>query len=226
MGSFSHIEKRKHGLFGIIRQLARSGPQPARTIGLDPGDGKFRPRSGLIVLALGSNQSGPWGATDQTLRRAVAELRHAGLKIVAASDVYETAPVGGGRQNPYANAVIAVESHLSPHALLRLLKSVEHRAGGRSARLWAPRALDIDIIDYKGLVRNWRRRGRSNVAHRRFCLVLPHGAAHIRPFVLTPLMQALPAWRHPVFRLRANGLLCALRQGRDGMILKQTQPLL
>ena len=176
-------------------------------------------------MALGSNQSGPWGASDQTLRRAAAELGQAGLKIIAISDVYETAPVGGGRQNPYANAVITVESHLPPHALLQLLKSVERRAGGRSTRLWAPRALDIDIIDFKGLVRNWRRRGRPDVAHQRSCLVLPHAAAHVRPFVLTPLMQVHPAWRHPVFRRRASGLLRSLPQGHDGMILRRAQPL-
>ncbi len=137
--------------------------------------------------------------------------------------------MGPGRLDPYANAVIAIASHRPPAALLRLLKQIERRAGRRSAMPWGPRPLDLDIIDYKGLVRHWRRavpKGRirgGSAAGRR--LVLPHPAAHERPFVMTPLAEAFPGWRHPATGRSAGALARASRRLRGGRILGRLERL-
>ena len=102
-------------------------------------------------------------------------------------------PLGPGRQAPYLNAVLLLEAHLAPAALLRLLKRIERRAGRRFGPHWGPRCLDIDILDYGGRRLGWppRRRERGR-------LILPHPEMHRRAFVLVPLLEIAPHWRHPV----------------------------
>jgi 2-amino-4-hydroxy-6-hydroxymethyldihydropteridine diphosphokinase len=81
---------------------------------------------------------------------------------------------------------------LGPVALLSRLKSIERRAGRRrSAPRWTPRPLDIDIVDYAGRVAG---SVGSRVAG---SLVLPHPELHRRPFVVLPLAEIAPRWRHP-----------------------------
>ncbi len=74
----------------------------------------------------------------------------------AVSPLYETRAVGNARQPAYVNAVALLDTTLSPESLLRVLKQVERDSGRRGGRPWGPRTLDIDIVDYKGLVRHWR----------------------------------------------------------------------
>ena len=118
------------------------------------------------------------------------------------SDFFRTKPVGGGRQPDYLNAVVLTQAKLAPAALLRLTKGLERQAGRRPGRRLGPRPLDIDILDYGGRRQGWpgRARGRAR-------LVLPHPEAHRRAFVLVPLAQVAPRWRHPVLGASARTLL-------------------
>ena len=172
---------------------------------------------GQILIGLGSNRAGHWGEPAEALQRAVDEMRSAGVSVGVVSDIYLTAGVGSGRPGDYVNAVVAADAHLPPIALLGLLKRLEARAGKRSARPWGPRPLDLDIIDYKGVVRHWRQslpvRGSNHG------LTLPHGWAHQRPFVLKPLLDVAPQWRHPVLKLSARDLWQLCAKQRRGRIL-------
>jgi 2-amino-4-hydroxy-6-hydroxymethyldihydropteridine diphosphokinase len=97
--------------------------------------------------------------------------------------------------------------------LLRLLKRIERRAGRTRTRAMAPRALDIDILDHGGRRMGWppRRRERGR-------LIIPHPELHARAFVLVPLLDVAPAWRHPVLGLTAKALLSRLpRAARAGV---------
>lgn len=170
----------------------------------------------ILILALGANLPGRWGDPREALRRARAELTAAGLRLVAASRIYTTAPVGPGRQAPYLNAVLVLEAHVAPAALLRLLKSLERRAGRRFAPHWGPRCLDIDVLDYSG-----RRIGRSSRRRERGRLVLPHPEMHRRAFVLVPLLEVAPRWRHPVLGVEARTLLARLEH-RERAGVRQT----
>ena len=84
-----------------------------------------------LLLALGANRAGSWGAPHDSLARALNELQSAGVHIARVSHIDKTPPVGSGRQPSYLNAVAVASSSLGPTDLLRLLKSLERRAGRR-----------------------------------------------------------------------------------------------
>ena len=112
-------------------------------------------RRGKVLVGLGANSPGPWGSPAKTLKRALRELERRGITVEAVSNLYETAAMGAARQPPYVNQVALLATSLPAPALLRLLKQIEAQAGRRGGRPWGPRALDLDIIDYKGMTLNW-----------------------------------------------------------------------
>ena len=157
---------------------------------------------GGIWLGLGANIAGHWGSPSATIARAVDELSHSGLTIIAQSALYTTPPMGSVRQPHYLNAVVEATGSIAPAALLRLVKTLERRAGRRTMGHWRPRPLDIDILDIAG--RQIGGRGASPVAGR---LQLPHPGLADRGFVLVPFAQISPTWRHPRSGQRASDLL-------------------
>ena len=129
------------------------------------------------VLALGSNL----GESESTIERAVVDLREAGMRILRVSPLYRTAPVGGPAGQPdYVNAVIEVSTSLRPYELLKLCNAVEAAHHRERLVRWGPRTLDIDVIDYEGVVSDDP------------VLTLPHPRAHERFFVLTPWARMDP----------------------------------
>jgi 2-amino-4-hydroxy-6-hydroxymethyldihydropteridine diphosphokinase len=165
-----------------------------------------------VLIALGSNLSGPLGSPIQTLRAATRLLAEYGVGIIRASSLYETEPLGGNWQPPYLNAVVLAKGAASPAALLRQLKRIEKLSGRRTRTRWAPRPLDLDIIDHAGRSIGWPPRRRS--AGR---LILPHPEAHRRAFVLVPLLDVLPKWHHPALGIQGRVLLERLGAQRRGV---------
>jgi 2-amino-4-hydroxy-6-hydroxymethyldihydropteridine diphosphokinase len=165
-----------------------------------------------VFVGLGANQPGRWGSPAESLIRALSELRAQRVQVVAQSHIYSTDPIGSVRQTRYSNAVIAVRSPHAPATLLRILKRIERQAGRRTGRVWGPRPLDLDVIDYGGRVIGWPYQHR--VADR---IVLPHPHMHERAFVLVPLMDIAPAWRHPALGFTARQLLAKCRAGRGNV---------
>ena len=129
-------------------------------------------------LALGSNV-GDRAAHLQFAVDALAATE--GVDLVAVSDVYETAPVGGPPQDAYLNAVVAIETSLDPHALLALAQRVEHDAHRVRAERWGPRTLDVDLLLF------------DDVRMDDAVLTLPHPRMWERGFVLAPLRDVAPA---------------------------------
>ena len=100
-------------------------------------------------------------------------------------------------------------------------KRIERDSGRRGGRPWGQRTLDIDIVDYKGLVRHWRD-GRGDFARAGARpLVLPHPLAHERPFVLRPLMDIAPDWRHPALKVSAEELWRLATKRGQGAVIKR-----
>jgi 2-amino-4-hydroxy-6-hydroxymethyldihydropteridine diphosphokinase len=176
---------------------------------------------GKILVGLGANHPGPWGVPAATIKRALSEMERTGIAVDAISPFYETAAVGRARQPVFVNTVALVDTSLSPEALLRRLKEIERRAGRRGGRPWGPRTLDIDIIDYKGLVRHWRARQTDFSRAGPRPLVLPHPLMHERPFVLRPLLDIAPDWRHPVLRRSAQALWREAEGKGQGQVIKR-----
>jgi 2-amino-4-hydroxy-6-hydroxymethyldihydropteridine diphosphokinase len=131
------------------------------------------------LLALGGNV----GDARDTLDRAIAQFCDgAEVKLTARSSDYLTPPWGVRDQPPFVNLCIAVETSLTPHALLARAQEVE-RAFGRDRtkeRHWGPRTLDMDILTYDDLVL------------RTPDLTLPHPRLFERAFVLVPLAEIAP----------------------------------
>jgi 2-amino-4-hydroxy-6-hydroxymethyldihydropteridine diphosphokinase len=149
----------------------------------------------------------------ETLCRARRELESAGVHVLASSRVYATAPLGPGRQAPYLNAVLLARSYVAPATLLWRLKRIERHAGRRLGARWGPRSLDIDILDFGGKHIGWPPRGRP-----RGRLILPHPEMHRRAFVLVPLLEVDPHWRHPILAIAGRTLLARLaRPSRRGV---------
>jgi 2-amino-4-hydroxy-6-hydroxymethyldihydropteridine diphosphokinase len=155
-----------------------------------------------ILIALGSNVPGAWGAPIQTLDTACSRLSQVGIAVRAVSTYFMTPAVGGGRQPAFVNAVVDGVTTAPPATLLRHLKKMERAAGRRSGRHWGPRPLDIDIIDV-GVVVGQPARGRRPAGR----ISLPHPEMHRRAFVLVPLLQVAPHWWHPRLKCHARVLL-------------------
>jgi 2-amino-4-hydroxy-6-hydroxymethyldihydropteridine diphosphokinase len=143
------------------------------------------------------------------------------VRVAKVSNLYETAAVGRARQPAYVNAVALLDTSLPASALLRVLKAIERRAGRRGGRPWGPRTLDLDIIDYKGVVMHWPA-GRPDYARAGVRpLVLPHPLAHARLFVLGPLLDVAPGWRHPVFKRSARELWHETARASQGRVVRK-----
>jgi 2-amino-4-hydroxy-6-hydroxymethyldihydropteridine diphosphokinase len=154
----------------------------------------------MIIVALGSNLDGPWGSPRQTIERALDELNRFPLRRVGQSELIITAPFGRANQPDFVNAAAMIDTALSPNALLRKLHMIERAAGRQRRTRWGPRTLDLDLIDYHGLIQ-------SDPSMQLKRLVLPHPGAAARDFVLKPIAEIAPRWRHPVVHLTAKQLL-------------------
>jgi 2-amino-4-hydroxy-6-hydroxymethyldihydropteridine diphosphokinase len=120
-------------------------------------------------------------------------------------------------QPNYLNAIAAVSTPMHPDSFLQVLEQLEVQAGRLKAQKGrrVPRPLDLDIVDYKGAICNWKRT-RPLPAKR---VVLPHPEAHKRAFVLVPLGSILPRWHHPVFGSTAAELMKRPLVRSAGLIL-------
>ena len=134
------------------------------------------------AIALGSNTGDRLG----NIRQAVMLLEERSLRISASSDVFETPPWGMENQPRFLNACVLAETDILPRALLELLLNIESDLGRIRRYKWGPREIDLDLLFYDDQVFN------------ESGLVLPHPQMHRRAFVLVPLVQIAPGWRHPV----------------------------
>jgi 2-amino-4-hydroxy-6-hydroxymethyldihydropteridine diphosphokinase len=163
----------------------------------------------MIVIAIGANLPGPAGSPLQNCEAALAALAAAGVAVRRRSRWYRSPPWAprprAGEAPPpeqpwYVNGVAVVETALDPAALLAALHAIEDRFG--RVRMNVPpnaaRPLDLDLIDYDGQVRD----GEPPV--------LPHPRLDGRAFVLRPLAEIAPNWRHPKSGRSVKDLLDAL----------------
>lgn len=123
-------------------------------------------------LGLGSNL----GDRLANLAEAVDLLKAHGVTVVRSSRVYETEPVGPP-QPDYLNAVVEVETSMSPRTLLRACLEVEHAMGRERSERWGPRVIDIDLLTF----------GDDEIDEPG--LTVPHPRMHERGFVLIPLLE-------------------------------------
>jgi 2-amino-4-hydroxy-6-hydroxymethyldihydropteridine diphosphokinase len=148
----------------------------------------------MILIGLGANLPGRFGSVALALDAALSALGAAEVAIEQRSGWYESAPVPASDQPWYVNGVASVTTSLDAAALLRLLHEIEQSLGRVRSVPNAPRTIDLDLLDFNGqLSTDWP--------------ILPHPRLHQRRFVLEPLAEIAPSWRHPVSGESAAALL-------------------
>ena len=157
----------------------------------------------MILVGIGSNLAAlRFGSPQDTASAAVVRLPAIGVAVLRRSRWYLSEPVPASDQPWYVNAVALVETRLGPAALLAALLALEARFGRRRGVANAARTLDLDLLDYDG---------RRSATKR---LTLPHPRLHERRFVLAPLAEIAPHWRHPRLAMTASELLRRLPPGQ------------
>ncbi len=155
----------------------------------------------MILIGVGSNIPGPQGATPrQNCHNALKLLEDSGVTISRRSRWYRSSPIPPSDQPWFINGVVAVEAAgLEPEPLLELLHQIELEFGRRRSQPNAPRPLDLDILDFDG-----------RIIPPDASIVLPHPRMHQRAFVLIPLSEIAPEWRHPVIGDTVSELIATL----------------
>ena len=155
-------------------------------------------------MALGANlPSERFGPPRATLQAALDLLGACGLTVANRSSWYESAPVPASDQPWFINAVVRLDDAPEPARLLALLHELEAELGRVRSVANAPRAVDLDLLDADGRVSEaagWPE--------------LPHPRLHERAFVLMPLKEIAPDWRHPANGTHIDALLAALPSGQ------------
>ncbi|MEK9797094.1 MAG: 2-amino-4-hydroxy-6-hydroxymethyldihydropteridine diphosphokinase [Alphaproteobacteria bacterium] len=151
----------------------------------------------MILIAFGGNlPHAEYGSPRETIEAALGALRERGVSVLARSRWYSTAPVPPSDQQRFVNLVAWIDSALPPGELLALLHDVEEEFGRVRGARNAARVLDIDLLDYNGAVcADWPE--------------LPHPRMSERAFVLVPLRDVAPDWRHLVSGASVDDLIAA-----------------
>ena len=157
-----------------------------------------------ILIAIGSNLPSPeFGLPRATCEAALVELSRRGLRVVRRSRWFESAPVPLSDQPWFVNGVAIVETSLPPVDLLALLHETERRFGRERREVNAARILDLDLIAYGDLAR-------TDAPP-----LLPHPRLKERAFVLLPLADVAPDWRHPADARALSEMIAALPAGQS-----------
>lgn len=159
----------------------------------------------MILVALGSNLSHPQiGPPAAVLDAALDELRLAGIAVLKVSRYFASAPVPASDQPWFVNAVSQVACELAPEDLLARLHGIEAAFGRERGEANAARILDLDLLAYDDVV---------TASHE--ALRLPHPRLGERAFVLRPLEDLAPDWRHPASGKTLRELLAALPEDQE-----------
>ena len=155
------------------------------------------------LIALGTNLPYQDISGSALLARAVTQMRAAGLGPRLLSGIWRTDPWPPSAQPVFFNAVAELDPQgRTPQELYAALRTIERAFGRARRQRWGPRTLDLDLIAMAGWIGTFG------------TLTLPHKRMQERAFVLAPLAEVAPDWRHPISGRSARELLAALAPGQ------------
>ena len=154
----------------------------------------------MIHLNIGSNLNSKFGSRFDNITIAIDLLLSAKVKIKKISNFYETPSYPNKRHPNFLNVGLIVDFDGNYLSLLKKIKLIEKKLGRIKTKKNDPRIIDIDIIDFKNVVKKTKE------------LTLPHPKCHLRNFVLFPILQIDANWFHPILKKNALFLINKLSQ--------------
>ena len=154
----------------------------------------------MIHLNIGSNLNSSHGSRFDNISIAVQLLIKVNLKIEKVSNFYETPSYPNKNLPKFLNIGILASYNYNFLKLLNVINLIQKKIGRIKAKKNDPRIIDIDIVDFNGLIKDSEN------------IILPHPRAHLRNFVLYPILEIDPNWSHPILRKNAQFLIKNLSQ--------------
>ena len=143
----------------------------------------------MILLGLGSNLPSSYGDRFKNIDLAISALNGYGIQVKKKSSYYESLSYPNKANPKFINIVVEAKTHLPLEDLISVLIFVEEKLERKRNKKNEPRTCDIDIIDYKNQIINFK--------YKDLDFTVPHEKLIYRNFVLFPLQEILPEWRHP-----------------------------
>ena len=154
----------------------------------------------MIHINIGSNLKSKFGTKFDNISIAINLLIEAKIKIKKVSKFYESPSYPNKNLPRFINVGVSIETNLSSLMLFKKIKLIEKKLGRTKSKKNDPRVCDIDIIDYNGLIKQTK------------LLKLPHQRSHLRNFVLYPIREIDPDWKHPILEKNVEFLINDLNQ--------------
>ena len=189
-------------VFGAIQGIVLEIRKPHAPVGLPFESVSVRIERSWhqVYLSVGSNL----GDREAYIKQGVEQLEdHLLIQVQKVADIVETEGYGLADQPKFLNTAVKARTLLTPRELLDQLNAIEDSAGRTREVHWGPRTLDLDIIFYDKLIYEDNR------------LILPHVDLENRFFVLKPLSQLAPNFRHPILGKTVTQMLEALEEKKD-----------
>ena len=156
--------------------------------------------------------SSSFGDRFDNINLAITTLYEHGIQTIKKSSFYETFSYPDKKNPKFINIVTSVRTHLQPIDLMSVLISIEERLERKRNKKNDPRTCDIDIIDYNNQVLNFQ--------YKNIDLEIPHKKLSSRNFVLFPLQEIFPNWKHPKTKENISSLIHKLPEENRKSILK------
>ena len=166
----------------------------------------------MILLGLGSNLPSNFGDRFQNIDLAVSAIEGYGIKIIKKSSYYESLSYPNKSNPKFINILIEIETHLPPEDLVAVLIFIEESLERKRNKKNDPRTCDIDLIDYNGQIIDFK--------YKDLDFTVPHTKLIYRNFILYPLQEILPDWKHPKTKELISVLIEKLPNEEKNSILK------
>ena len=166
----------------------------------------------MILLGIGSNLSSKIGDRFTNINLSISILESKFIKILKRSSFYETPSYPNKKDPKFINVVIKVSTNLSIEDFIAALISTEEKLERKRNLKNEPRTCDIDILDYNGKINNFNFKNQT--------FNVPHKKLNFRNFVLYPLYEIEPNWKHPKSKEKVSSLIENLTEENRKSILK------